>query len=143
MALSRWHHLRRRTQGGGGPPGRAADLLTALSDTLGLGRAEDLFPYTALQPTLLLLDNLDSLPDEEKVQLRKALRRLGSEILEELPIPRSMILHHGLAQAEAKEYAFLQADQRKVPLTPEKAMMIVRVVDCHPLLLEQIMDHGA
>lgn len=86
-------------------PARAADLLAALADALGLERAEDLFPHTALQPTLLLLGNLDSLADEEKVRLRVSLRHLGqesaailelrpsSEILEELPIPHSIILH--------------------------------------------------
>ncbi len=75
----------------------AEGLLASLAGELGLASAEDLFPYTAMQPTLLLLDNLDSLPDQEKVKLREALRRLGSEsaailalrpssqILEELP----------------------------------------------------------
>jgi len=132
-------------------PARAADLLAALADALGLERARDLFPHTALQPTLLLLDNLDSLADEEKVRLREALQRLGSEsaailalrpsseILEELPSAMPRPLHSGLALPEAAEYALEQARQRNVPLNRDKARAIAKAVDGHPLLLEQLV----
>jgi hypothetical protein len=129
----------------------AEGLLAALAGEMGLEIVEDLFRYTAMQPTLLLLDNLDSLAGEEQVLLRERLRRLGSEsaailalrpsskILEELPSARSIALLDGLALAEAVEYARFQADQRKIPLTPEKALIIARAVGGHPRLLEQIV----
>jgi hypothetical protein len=127
--------------------GLAADLAASL----GLGRAEDLLPYIAMQPTLLLLDNLDSLAGEEQLRLREFLRRMGSEsaailalrpsseILEDLPTAHPMILHHGLAAPEAIRYALEQAAQRNIPLTREKAGIIARAVGGHPRLLEQIV----
>jgi len=129
----------------------AEGLLASLAGELGLGRTEDLFPYTAMQPVLLLLDNLDSLPDHEKVKLGEALRRLGSEsaailalrpssqILEELPIAVSIRLHHGLAVKQAAEYALAQSAQRGIPLTVEKAYLIASAVSGHPLLVERLV----
>ena len=122
----------------------AEGLLAELAAQLGLGRAEDLFPYTVMQPTLLLLDNLDSLADQEKVKLRESLRRLGSEsaailalrpssqILEELPSAVPLQLHHGLAVEQAAEYALAQAAQRGIPLTAAKAYLIAGAVSGHP-----------
>ena len=43
----------------------AAEMLTALASALALEKADDLLLYTATQPTLLMLDNLESLPPEE------------------------------------------------------------------------------
>ena len=40
----------------------AAEMLTALAGALGLEQTDDLARYTTAQPTLLLLDNLESLP---------------------------------------------------------------------------------
>ena len=129
----------------------AESLLASLAGELGLGRTEDLFPYAAMQPVLLLLDNLDSLPDQEKVKLGEALRRLGSEsaailalrpssqILEELPIAVSIRLHHGLAVKQAAEYALAQSAQRGIPLTVEKAYLIASAVSGHPLLVERLV----
>ncbi len=129
----------------------AEGLLASLAGELGLWMAEDLFPYTAMQPVLLLLDNLDSLPDQEKVRLGEALRRLGSEsaailalrpssqILEELPIAVSIRLHHGLAVKQAAEYALAQSAQRGIPLTVEKAYLIASAVSGHPLLVERLV----
>jgi tetratricopeptide (TPR) repeat protein len=136
-------------------PAKAADLLAALADALGLERAEDLLPHTALQPTLLLLDNLDSLADEETVRLREALRRLGSEsaailalrssseILGDLPSAFPMPLHYGLDLREAEEYVRFQADPRKIRLPPGKAQAIARAVDGHPRLLEQLVAQAS
>ena len=129
----------------------AESLLASLAGELGLGRAEDLFPHTAMQPVLLLLDNLDSLPDQEMVRLGEALRRLGSEsaailalrpssqILEELPIAVSIRLHHGLAVEQAAEYALAQSAQRGIPLTVQKAYLIASAVSGHPLLVERLV----
>ena len=129
----------------------AEELAAALAASLGLERSEDLLPYTSMQPTLLLLDNLDSLAGEEQLRLRELLRRLGSEsaailalrpsseILEELPSAHPMILHRGLAAREAIRYALAQAAQRKIQLPPGKARLIARAVDGHPRLLEQIV----
>ena len=129
----------------------AEGLLASLAGELGLERAEDLFPYTSMQPTLLLLDNLDSLAEQEKVKLREALRRLGSEsaailalrpssqILEELPSAVPIQLHHGLAVEQAAEYALAQAAQRGIPLTARKAYLIAGAVSGHPLLVERLV----
>jgi hypothetical protein len=117
----------------------AQDLVSSLAGSLGLGNVEDLFSYTAMQPTFLLLDNLDSLAGEEQIRLRELLRRLGgesaailalrpsSEALEDLPLAVPIQLHHGLALSEAARYARSQAAQRKIPLTPEKALIIASV----------------
>jgi len=129
----------------------AEGLLASLAGELGLGRAEELFPYLAMQPVLLLLDNLDSLPDQEMVKLGEALRQLGSEsaailalrpssqILEELPIAVSIRLHHGLAVEQAAEYALAQSAQRGIPLTEQKAYLIANAVSGHPLLVERLV----
>ena len=91
----------------------AQGLLLNLARELGQESAEDLFRHMGREPSLLLLDNLDSLSDEEQVRLREALRLLGqesaailalrtsSEILEDLPSAVPMQLHYGLALPEA------------------------------------------
>jgi hypothetical protein len=129
----------------------AAEMLASLAGGLGLERTEDLSQYIALQPTLLLLDNLESLPANEMASLREFLRRLGGEsaaivamrpsceTLEELPSARPMRLHHGLAEEEAADYALALAGQRGIPLTWEKARIIAGAVDGHPLLVEQLV----
>jgi hypothetical protein len=126
-------------------------LLAPLAGSLGLESAEALYSYAAMQPTLLLLDNLDSLAGDEQVLLRERLRRLGSEsaailalrpsseILEDLPSAVPIQLHDGLALREAVEYARFQAVQRKFDLPAEKAWQIARAVGGHPLLLELIV----
>lgn len=129
----------------------AQDLVSSLAGSLDLGNAEDLFSYTAMQPTLLLLDNLDSLAGDEQIRLRELLRRLGgesaailalrpsSEALEDLPSAVPIQLHQGLALREATEYARFQAVQRKIDLPAEKAWAIAVAVGGHPRLLEQIV----
>ena len=129
----------------------AQGLLLDLARELGQESIEDLFRHTGREPSLLLLDNLDSLSDEEQVRLREALRRLGgesaailalrpsSEILEEMPAAIPLPLHYGLAIPEATRYALEQAAQRNIPLTRDKAEIIARAVGGHPRLLEQIV----
>jgi hypothetical protein len=129
----------------------AEGLLTALAGSLGLESAEALFSFAAMQPTLLLLDNLDSLAGDEQIRLRESLRRLGSEsaailalrpsceALEDLPSAVPVQLHQGLALREATEYASFQAVQRKIDLPAKKAWAIAKAVDGHPRLLEQIV----
>ena len=129
----------------------AAEMLTALAGALGLEQTDDLARYTAAQPTLLLLDNLESLPPGELARLGNFLRQLGREsaallalrpsqkTLEDLPAARPMPLHSGLAEGEAARYAMFLARQRKIPLTQEQARLIARAVDGHPLLVEQLV----
>jgi hypothetical protein len=129
----------------------AAEMLTALAGALGLEQTDDLARYTAAQPTLLLLDNLESLPPGELTRLGNFLRQLGGEsaallalrpspkILEDLPAARPMPLHSGLAVGEAARYAMFLARQRQIPLTQEQARLIARAVDGHPLLVEQLV----
>ena len=129
----------------------AAEMLTALAGALGLEQTTDLARYTTLQPTLLLMDNLESLPPGELARLGNFLRQLGGEsaallalrpspkTLEDLPAARSMPLHSGLAVGEAVRYAMFLARQRQIPLTQEQALLIARAVDGHPLLVEQLV----
>ena len=103
------------------------------------------------KPTLLLLDNLETLPVEELARLGDFLRLLGgesaahrcprpsSEILEDLPTCRSISLHHGLALEEAASYAMFLARRRQIPLTLDQAYSISGAVDGHLLLLEQLV----
>jgi hypothetical protein len=126
-------------------------MLTALAGALGLEQTTDLARYTTLQPTLLLMDNLESLPPGELARLGNFLRQLGGEsaallalrpspkTLEDLPAARSMPLHSGLAVGEAVRYAMFLARQRQIPLTQEQALLIARAVDGHPLLVEQLV----
>ncbi|MCX6672611.1 MAG: CHAT domain-containing protein [Methanothrix sp.] len=132
----------------------AAEMLTVLAGALGLERTEDLLLYTATKPTLLLLDNLESLAAEEMARLRDFLRRLGGEsaaivalrpsceALEELPSARPLPLHRGLLIEEAARYALALANQRRIFLTWERALFIARAVDGHPLLVEQLVALG-
>jgi len=129
----------------------AAEMLTALAGALGLEQTDDLARYTTAQPTLLLLDNLESLPPGELARLGNFLRQLGREsaalsalrpsqkTLEDLPAARPMPLHRGLAVEEAARYAIFLARQRQIPLTQEQARLIARAVDGHPLLVEQLV----
>ena len=133
----------------------AAEMLTALAGALGLEQTDDLARYTTVQPTLLLLDNLESLPPGELARLREFLRQLGREsaallalrpsqkTLEDLPAARPMPLHSGLAVGEAARYAMFLARQRQIPLTQDQARLIARAVDGHPLLGGAACSSGA
>lgn len=130
----------------------AAEMLAVLADALGLDRTEDLLRYGSEKPTLLLLDNLESLPAEEMDRLRDFLLRLGGEsaaivalrpsceTLEELPSARPLPLHRGLMVEEAARYALAQADQRGIDLTWERALFIAGAVDGHPLLVRKLVS---
>jgi hypothetical protein len=52
-------------------------MLNTLASALGLAGAEDLSLYSAMQPTLFLLDSLESLEDEELSRIRDFLASLG------------------------------------------------------------------
>ncbi|MDD4093908.1 MAG: CHAT domain-containing protein, partial [Methanothrix sp.] len=62
-----------------GSKATATEMLTALAEGLEQAKAEDLALYTIARPTLLLLDNLESLADEEMDRLKDFLRKLGEE----------------------------------------------------------------
>ena len=129
----------------------ASEILTALAGDLGLANAEDLLQYSAIQPTLFFLDNMESLEGAETDRLKDFLRGLGNEsaaiiamrpsceAIEELPSARPIALHDGLAVADAARYALTLASQRNIPLSSEKAHLIASAVDGHPLLVEQLV----
>ncbi len=101
-------------------PSRFDALLNRLAEELGLkpqdGVEEAILAYTRLRPTLLLLDNLESLPPQEMERLESFLRGLGKEsaailtlrpphpALEQIPAMRPIPLHEGLKEAEALRY---------------------------------------
>jgi len=129
----------------------SAELIATLAGALGLEAADDLLTYTAANPTLLLMDNLESLPPQELDHLGNFLRGLGPEsaallalrpscaALEDLPIARPMPVHHGLEETAAVRYALDLAGQRGIALTREQALRITRSVGGHPLLVEQLV----
>ena len=134
----------------------AAEMLKDLAEPLGLTPLperliDELLHFTAAQPTLLLLDNLETLPEEERARLAEVLRRLGgesaaiaalrpsSEVLEDLPRSRPISLHCGLSPEEAARYALFLAREREIPLTRDRAAEIAEAVRGHPLLLEKLV----
>ena len=134
----------------------AAEMLKDLAEALGLAPEperliDELLALTASHPTLLLLDNLETLPEEERARLAEVLRRLGgesaaiaalrpsSDVLEDLPRSRPVSLHHGLSLEEAVRYALFLARHREIPLTWDRAAKIAEAVGGHPLLLEKLV----
>ena len=137
-------------------PGRADDLFNRLAEALemrpGPGRAaEALALHTDRQPTLLVLDNLESLPAGELERVRELLARLGGgsaaivlarppqEPLEDLPGTCPISLHKGIGPEAALLYALRLAGERDIPLTPQQAHEIVRAADGHPRLVELLV----
>jgi hypothetical protein len=59
--------------------------------------------------------------------------------LEDLTIARPLPLHRGLAVEEAIRYAQALAIRREIPLTRERACLIVKAVDGYPLLVEKLV----
>ncbi|RLE27813.1 hypothetical protein DRJ54_07350, partial [Candidatus Acetothermia bacterium] len=137
-------------------PATADALFRTLAERLKLssepGRETDaLLEHTALQPTLLLLDNLESLPAPELERLGRFLRQLGNEsgaivalrppcqVLERLPTAHPLPLHNGIGHEEAARYALELAKQRQVPLSPQQALEIAEATDGHPKLVELLV----
>ncbi len=129
----------------------AVGILTVLAGALGLKQTDDLAQHTATEPTLLLLDNLESLSQDEIARLGDFLTQLGeesaalvalrpsNESLEDLPNAIPMPLHSGMALDDAASYALIQAKQRRILLTPERAYTIAKAVDGHPLLVKHLV----
>jgi hypothetical protein len=119
----------------------AAEMLAVLADALGLEQTEDLPEYLATNPTLLLLDNLESLQPNEMTMLKEFLQQMGgesaallalrpsSEILEELSIFQLLPIHSGLGLEEAARYAISLANKCKIPLTWDRACLIADAVE--------------
>lgn len=139
-----------------GQPVTCQSLLLGLAQGLGLSTTpervgEDLRMHTALQPTLLVLDNLDGLEAGEAGELADFLRHIGSESvaiatrripcapLERLPTARPCPLHHGIGGQAALHYALELARRRPIPLTLERAIPIVEATGGHPLLIELVV----
>ena len=137
-------------------PGTAADLLTQLAAGLKIEATPDriadaLREHVALAPTLLLLDNLESLPKGERAGLGEFLRHLGAEsaallalrppcpVLEGLPRAHPLPLHGGIGREAAVHYALALAEERQVPLTPRQAGEIASATDGHPRLIELVL----
>ncbi len=134
----------------------ARHLLLGLAEALELKTTpetveEDLQQYTVLWPTLLVLDNLESLSESERERLGRFLRRLGEESaallslrpsaspLEDLPVSVPIPLQHGLEEQAAVLYARELAKRLGIPLGGDAARQIVRAVDGHPLLVEKLV----
>ena len=137
-------------------PSTIVDLFTQLAATLGIEATpervvEAVLEHTALKPTLLLLDNLESLPKVELAALGKSLRGLGSESaallalrpprseLEELPTAHPLPLHEGIGEEAAARYALVLAKGKNVPLKLEEARDIALATDGHPRLIELLL----
>ncbi len=131
-------------------------LLTRLAAGLGLepqpGRMEGaLLAHAVQQPTLLLLDNLETLPPPDLDRLARFLGRLGGgsaaiaalrppcRALEDLPTAVSIPLHDGLALQEAAHYVRVLAEERGVPLAGVHPLSIARAAGGHPRLLELLV----
>jgi tetratricopeptide (TPR) repeat protein len=137
-------------------PGAAADILNRLAEALGMRPepervAEALWLYTARQPTLLMLDNLETLPAAELDCLRRVLERLGGESaalvlarppqppLEDLSCAHPIPLHEGIGLEAALLYALRLADERSIPLNRQQAAEIAAATDGHPRLIELVV----
>jgi len=137
-------------------PGTAADLLTQLAAGLKIEVTSDriadaLREHVALAPTLLLLDNLESLPEAERTRLGEFLRHLGAESaallalrppcpqLEDLPRAHPLPLHEGIGREGAVHYALALAAERRVPLNRQQAKEIAAATDGHPRLIELVL----
>jgi tetratricopeptide (TPR) repeat protein len=137
-------------------PGAAADILNRLAEALGMRPepervAEALWLYTARQPTLLMLDNLETLPAAELDCLRRVLERLGGESaalvlarppqppLEDLSCAHPIPLHEGIGLEAALLYALRLAGERNVPLDEQQAEEIAAATDGHPRLIELVV----
>ncbi|RMI06589.1 MAG: CHAT domain-containing protein, partial [Calditrichaeota bacterium] len=112
--------------------------------------AQILLAHTRQHPTLLVLDNLESLPPGELARLAEFLRQLGGQsaalltlrppqpALEDLPAAVSLPLHHGLDETSAARHA-LAVGEKKAGLKPEEAAEIAAAAAGHPLLVEKIV----
>ncbi len=139
-----------------GRSGAAAELLLQLAAGLRIEATPDdvgekLAEHTRLDPTLLLLDNLESLPPEEMDRLCAFLNRLGPESaaialarapqaqLQDLPRACSIALHEGIGSDAATRYVFRLAQEKNIPLGLRQAGEIVQATDGHPRLVELIV----
>ncbi|MDW8102524.1 MAG: CHAT domain-containing protein, partial [Anaerolineae bacterium] len=137
-------------------PNTADDFFYSLAEALGLrpepGRVtEALTLYTDRQPTLLILDNVDTLPPQELKRLRQFLERLGGRSaalvmarspqrsLEELPCAWPISIHEGIGIEAAAFYALRLAWERKVPIGEEQAKEIALATDGHPHLVNLLV----
>jgi hypothetical protein len=117
----------------------AAEMLKDLAEPLGLTPElerliDELMQKTASQPTLLLLNNLETLPERELSQLAEVLCGLGGESAAIAALrPSSEALE------EAARYAMFLARHREIPLTWNQASEIGEAVGGHPLLLEKLV----
>ncbi|MDW8234955.1 MAG: hypothetical protein RMJ54_19455, partial [Roseiflexaceae bacterium] len=110
-----------------------------------------LLGYAHTHATLVVLDNLESLPPAELEMIGAFLSRLGgqsaaiitlrppSETLEDLPHSQPLPLHDGLREEDAIRYALDVARSKEVRLTDHDAAAIARAAAGHPLLITQIV----
>ncbi len=137
-----------------GRPATAEELLAHLAGALGLtpGQvAEALVLHTSQTPTLLILDNLETLPPDETARLARVLERLGGEsaaillarrpveAVETLPHALSISLHEGLEAPAALYHAARLAERKRLSLRDEQVAAIVRAAGGHPRLIELLV----
>ena len=114
-----------------------------------------LLAHTRIAPTLIVLDNLDALleQDAECAALADLLRDLGESsaalltarrpaaMLEERLSASSLVpcpLHAGLEEGAARAFARTLAAQQRAPLDETDLAAIVQATDGHPLLIERL-----
>ncbi|MFQ3630440.1 CHAT domain-containing protein, partial [Roseiflexus sp.] len=134
----------------------AETLLTELAAALEVQTtpqeaAKALLEHLRLRPTLLVLDNLESLPLRELEQLAAFLRRIGGAsaaivtlrppetALQELPQAVPIPLQDGLEPEAAERYIVTLDKNKGVQLTPQEVQEIAQATGGHPLLVEKIV----
>ncbi|MCS7316670.1 MAG: hypothetical protein NZ554_14455, partial [Bryobacteraceae bacterium] len=135
------------TDAGAAQPGGAGAPALPLHERVSAA----LLGYAHTHATLVVLDNLESLPPAELEMIGAFLSRLGgqsaaiitlrppSEALEDLPHSRSLPLHDGLQKDDAIRYALDVARSKGVRLEEREAAEIARAAAGHPLVITQIV----
>jgi len=148
--LSRLADVLRLTIAGGGPPAQAEQAPASLFDLQQKVR-QALLAHAADQPTLFVLDNLETLPGQELQILADFLGRLGGSsaaiatlrpplpVLEDIPQAAPLPLQQGLGAEAAGRYVLALAFHRGLQLTPQEAEEVAQATSGHPLLIAKIV----
>ncbi len=132
-------------------------LLNSLAQALRLEAPSEervaavLLEHLHTSATLLVLDNLESLPETELRRLAEVLERLGERsaaiatlrpplsVLEDIPHAVAQPLQTGLQEDTARVYALRLAEGKGLRLELDEAIEIARASAGHPLLIANIV----
>ena len=136
-----------------------AGMILEIAEGLGVredgGVERSLAVYLRHTTTLLVLDNLENLPEAEMAKLVRFLKGLrgGSDAivtlrpsvqaLEEMPHSVSVPLHDGLDSESALRYIWTLAKEKGIPLQPSQAEEIVEATGRHPRLIELVVAQAS